>query len=135
MDNNHFTAQCKSLSTKNDRCCNEEGHQGFHRSIRGTEWSILTKNDEKIDFVSNVRELVRSHAIFTKEYFDATQDLFQSLENIIQDQTVEVRRLSEEQIKPLADFLMQQSDVIGHPGDEGACAMAIRVIGELIDGD
>jgi len=53
----------------------------------------------------------------------------------IDGQWAEIKRLSEEQIKPLADFLMQQSDVIGHPGDEGACAMAIRVMGELLDGN
>ncbi len=62
-------------------------------------------------------------------------DLNQYLMQALMESKDEVRRLSEEQIRPLADFLMQQSDAIGHPGDEGACAMAIRVIGELIDGD
>jgi len=92
-------------------------------------------DDEEIDLVSYVRERIKLHAVFTKEYFDATRNLLQSLENIIQDQDTEIKRLSEEQIKPLADFLMQQSDKIGHPSDEGACAMAIRVIGELLEGN
>lgn len=51
----------------------------------------------------------------------------------MQDLEKEILRLKEEQIGPLADYLMQQSDIIGHPQDEGACAMARRVIGELID--
>ena len=62
-------------------------------------------------------------------------DLNQYLMQKLMESEDEVDRLSAEQIKPLADFLMQQSDVIGHPGDEGACAMAIRVIGEFIDKD
>lgn len=61
-------------------------------------------------------------------------DLNQYLMQALMESEDETRRLSEEQIKPMADFLMQQSDQIGHPGDEGACAMAIRVIGELIGG-
>jgi len=58
-------------------------------------------------------------------------DLNQYQMQALMESEAEIKRLSEEQIKPLADFLMQQSDKIGHPSDEGACAMAIRVIGEL----
>lgn len=62
-------------------------------------------------------------------------DLNQYLMQVLMESEDEVCRLTKEQIKPLADFLMQQSDTIGHPGDEGACAMAIRVIGEFIGKD
>lgn len=62
-------------------------------------------------------------------------DLNQYLMQTLMESEAEIKRLSEEQIGPLAAYLMQQSDKIGHPGDEGACAMAIRVIGELIGKD
>jgi len=88
-------------------------------------------HDESISVTSNVRELVRDNTIASRAHYEATRDLFESLENIIKDQETEIRRLCDEQIKPLADYLMQQSDKIGHLGDEGACAMAIRVISEL----
>ena len=135
------TPQCHFVSPHSTynmvvMCIKDTGHRDCHEALDGSNWTTdITKSDEEPDLVSNVRELIRSHAIFTKEYFDATQDLLQSLENIIQDQETEVRRLTEEQIKPLADFLMQQSGLILDIGDEDACAMAIRVIGELIGKD
>lgn len=92
-------------------------------------------HDEPTSVTFNVRELVRDNTIASRAHYEGTRDLLESLENTIRDQETEIKRLIEEQIKPLADFLMQQSDVIGHPGDEGACAMAIRVIGELMVGD
>lgn len=46
MIENKDTAQCKSLSTKNERCRNEEGHQGLHRSVRGTEWVVISRANE-----------------------------------------------------------------------------------------
>ncbi len=98
-----------------------QDHEAHHRTCDAEFWA----DHEEINIVANVRELIRSHAIFTKEYFDASQNLIQSLENIIQDQETEIAHLSDGQIKPLADYLLS----LGGPGrDESACEMAVRLL-------
>lgn len=122
-----------------DRCTYIGVHSGLHVDEYGRSWSTETAttisqdqpqpHDESISVTSNVRELVRDNTIASRAHYEATRDLFESLENIIKDQETEIRRLRDEQIGALATFLLG-CGTIPKP-EEGACATAIRVISEL----
>ncbi len=82
--------------------------------------------DEPVSVTYNVRELVRDNTIASEAHYEETRDLLESLGKIIRDQETEICRLSEEQIKPLADYFTSIGLI---PMErETACEMALREI-------